>query len=73
MEDVEEPRHFRERLVAGLALARTRYTPTSSAAALTQLLTNPSFLQSAQNAATQIRSEDALSEACNAIESALHH
>jgi UDP:flavonoid glycosyltransferase YjiC (YdhE family) len=62
-----------QHLGAGLTLARTRYTPTASATALTQLLTNPPFLQSARDAAMCIRGEDALTQACNSIESALQH
>lgn len=62
-----------QRLGAGLTLARAKYSAHSAAAALSQLLTNPSFAQNAQNAATWIRSEDALPHSCDAIESALQH
>jgi UDP:flavonoid glycosyltransferase YjiC (YdhE family) len=60
-----------ERLGAGLTLARAKYNAATAAAALQQLLTNPAFVLHAKNTAAQIRSEDALTQACNAIESAL--
>lgn len=60
-----------ERLGAGLMLARADYSAERAAALLTRLLTEPNFARTAENAATYIRSEDALAVACDAIESAL--
>jgi UDP:flavonoid glycosyltransferase YjiC (YdhE family) len=60
-----------QRLGAGLTVARAGYSAETAAAALNQLLTNPSFAQNAAQAAAQIRSEHAVTHAGDAIESAL--
>ena len=60
-----------QRLGAGLTLARTEYSAQSAAAALSQLLTNPSFAARSAQISTQIQTESALTQACDAIESVL--
>ena len=60
-----------ERLGAGLTLARTAYTPASAAGALRRLLSKEQFRITVEGASRTIRSEAALTEACNAIEALL--
>jgi UDP:flavonoid glycosyltransferase YjiC (YdhE family) len=62
-----------QRFGAGLTLARAHYNAATAAAALRQLLADPTFARHAEIAAAQIRGEHALTQACNAIESALQH
>jgi UDP:flavonoid glycosyltransferase YjiC (YdhE family) len=58
-----------QRLGAGLTLARNEYSTESAAAALSQLLTDPAFAARSAQISTQIQTESALTQACDAIES----
>jgi UDP:flavonoid glycosyltransferase YjiC (YdhE family) len=60
-----------ERLGAGLCLSRTEYSADTASAALARLLNQPRFAMKAAELAAQVRREDGLIGACNAIESIL--
>jgi rhamnosyltransferase subunit B len=60
-----------ERLGAGLCLSRTEYSAETASAVLARLLNQPRFAIKAADLAAQVRQEDALNAACNAIESML--
>jgi UDP:flavonoid glycosyltransferase YjiC (YdhE family) len=57
-----------ERLGVGLALPRHRYLPSTAAAALQRLLVEARFHERAVEIGEQVRAEDGLSGACDAIE-----
>jgi UDP:flavonoid glycosyltransferase YjiC (YdhE family) len=56
------------RLGAGLSCARQNYTPQTAAHALSRLLHDARFAANAAEAGSQIRSEDGLGAACDAVE-----
>jgi rhamnosyltransferase subunit B len=60
-----------ERLGAGLCLSRTEYSADTASAVLARLLNQPHFAIKAADLAAQVRQEDALNAACNAIDSIL--
>lgn len=60
-----------ERLGAGLCLSRTEYSADTASAVLARLLNQPRFAIKAADLAAQVRQEDALNAACNAIDSIL--
>lgn len=60
-----------ERLGTGLHLPRSAYTVNSATAALERLLTEERFSERAARVGEQIRSEDGLNSACDAIEKLL--
>lgn len=57
-----------ERFGAGLSLSRKQYSYETAATALSHLLKNKSISARAAEIGVQIRQEDALTQACNAIE-----
>jgi UDP:flavonoid glycosyltransferase YjiC (YdhE family) len=57
-----------ERLGIGLSLSRKAYSAPSAAAALQRLLAESDFASRAAEVAMQVRQEDGLSVACDAIE-----
>lgn len=59
------------RLGAGRTLARRRYTPTAAARELRVLLEDPAFAARAGEVGRQVRSEDGVGTACDAIDSLL--
>jgi UDP:flavonoid glycosyltransferase YjiC (YdhE family) len=59
------------RLGIGLTMERNHYSAKLAAAAIRQLLENPSFSTRAAEAALTMRQENALTTACNAIESVM--
>ncbi|HVX11022.1 MAG TPA: glycosyltransferase [Pirellulales bacterium] len=56
------------RLGIARVISRRRYTPQRVAAELRQLLTEPGYAQRAQQVAEQMRHEDGVEAACNALE-----
>ena len=60
-----------ERLGAGIHLPRREYSVDAATAALERLLREPSFSERAMRVGGQIRGEDGLTSACDAIESLL--
>ena len=60
-----------ERLGAGIHLPRREYTGDAATAALERLLREPSFSERAMRVGEQIRAEDGLTSACDAIDSLL--
>ena len=60
-----------ERLGLGLCLARSEYSAKAAVEALKKLLGNPQIAARAAKVGEQIRSEDALTKACDAIERVL--
>jgi len=59
-----------ERLGAGLHLPRSRYTVETATAALRRLLDERRFAAVSRELASRIERENALEEACDAIDSA---
>lgn len=60
-----------ERLGTGLSLARSQYNEKTAAAALSRLFEDPQFEQRAAIVGLQVRAEDALTAACDAIDAFL--
>jgi UDP:flavonoid glycosyltransferase YjiC (YdhE family) len=60
-----------ERLGAGIHLPRSAYSVNSATAELERLLTEKRFSECAARVGEQVRAEDGLNEACNAIEALL--
>jgi rhamnosyltransferase subunit B len=61
-----------ERLGMGLSLPRSKYSAQTAAAALLRLLNEPRFAERAGIVASQVREEDGLSLACDAIEAVVN-
>ncbi len=59
------------RLGVGLALPRDRYSPSTAVAALQRLLCEAPFRTLAEEIGAQVRAEDGLAGACDAIDAAL--
>ncbi|MGA3047395.1 MAG: glycosyltransferase [Terracidiphilus sp.] len=60
-----------ERIGAGMHLPRAEWSPATAAAALDRLLREPQFSDRATQIGAEIRAEDGLNSACDAIESLL--
>jgi UDP:flavonoid glycosyltransferase YjiC (YdhE family) len=60
-----------ERLGVGLHVPRGSYTVASASAGLKRLLEEPGFMNRATMVAQQVRGENGLKTACDAIESVL--
>lgn len=61
-----------ERLGAGLAIARTKYSADTAFASLDRLLREPHFASRAADLGAIVRSRHGIHEACDAVETAMH-
>ena len=59
------------RLGIARTIARERYTPTRAAAALQDLLDNPTYSRRATEIGTRVQQEDGVGSACDALEAVL--